>query len=112
LTFSPGYVHTNIVKLLLEFGADPEAADKNGRTVLDLATELLEKTPKMNPMMFGRRIALDQVTRRTSLLLLGSWFGSRNGKAENVLLSFIPDEWLSHAEQRIRRSHSKGRQVC
>lgn len=49
------------MKLLLEFGADPEAADKNGRTVLDLATELLERTPKMNPMMFGRRIALDQV---------------------------------------------------
>ncbi|GAQ90615.1 Chloroplast SRP43 Subunit of Signal Recognition particle [Klebsormidium nitens] len=61
LHIAAGYMHINIVKLLLEFGADPEAADKNGRTVLDLVTELLERTPKMNPMMFERRIALDQI---------------------------------------------------
>lgn len=40
----------------------------------------------MNPMMFGRRIALDQVTRRNSLLFSGLCFGVEIRKAENVLL--------------------------
>lgn len=61
LHIAAGYVHTSVVKTLLEFGANPELEDAKGRSSLLLAQELLEKTPRTNPMQFARRLALDQV---------------------------------------------------
>ncbi|GBG69960.1 hypothetical protein CBR_g4787 [Chara braunii] len=63
LHIAAGYVHLTCVKALLELGADPEAIDNQGRSVLDLARQLLDRTPQANPMHFARRIALDQVVR-------------------------------------------------
>lgn len=61
LHIAAGYVHTSVVKALLAFGADPEQEDSKGRSSLLLAQELLERTPRTNPMQFARRMALDQV---------------------------------------------------
>ena len=61
LHLAAGYVHTNVVKVLLEYGANPEEEDNQGRSPLSLAQDLLERTPRNNPMQFARRLALDQV---------------------------------------------------
>lgn len=61
LHLAAGYVHTSVVKVLLEFGANPEEEDKKGRSPLSLSQDLLERTPRNNPMQFARRMALDQV---------------------------------------------------
>jgi len=61
LHIAAGYVHNSVVKALLAFGADPEQEDNKGRSSLLLAQELLERTPRTNPMQFARRMALDQV---------------------------------------------------
>lgn len=44
------YVRLKVAKVLLDPSADPEVADNRGRTTLDLAREILEVTPKGNPM--------------------------------------------------------------
>ncbi|KAJ7542343.1 hypothetical protein O6H91_10G101800 [Diphasiastrum complanatum] len=58
-----GYVHISVVKILLELGADPDLEDSKGRSALGLAQDLLERTPKANPMQFARRLALDQIVK-------------------------------------------------
>lgn len=63
LHIAAGYVHTSVVKALLEFGADPEQEDNKGRSSLLLAQELLQRTPRTNPMQFARRMALDQIVK-------------------------------------------------
>ncbi|TKY67784.1 Signal recognition particle 43 kDa protein [Spatholobus suberectus] len=88
LHMAAGYVHPGVAKLLLDLGADPEAADDRGRTPLDLAREILKVTPKGNPMQFGRRIGLEGVIR----VLEGAVFEyaavqeimERRGKGENL----------------------------
>ncbi|KAI4352756.1 hypothetical protein L6164_006977 [Bauhinia variegata] len=88
LHMAAGYVKPDVVKLLLELGADPEAADDRGRTPLELAREILQVTPKGNPMQFGRRIGLESVIR----LLEGEIFEyaevqellEKRGKGEHV----------------------------
>lgn len=61
LHIAAGYVHNSVVRALLEAGANPEEEDLKGRSPLLLAQELLERTPRNNPMQFARRMALDQV---------------------------------------------------
>ncbi|XP_052192077.1 signal recognition particle 43 kDa protein, chloroplastic [Diospyros lotus] len=61
LHMAAGYVKPGVAELLIEFGADPEAADDRGRTPLDLAREILKVTPKGNPMQFARRLGLEKV---------------------------------------------------
>ncbi|XP_057456724.1 signal recognition particle 43 kDa protein, chloroplastic [Lotus japonicus] len=88
LHMAAGYVRPGVAKLLLELGADPEVEDKRGRTALDLARELLNATPKGNPMQFGRRVGLEGVVR----VLEGAVFEyaeveeilERRGKGENL----------------------------
>ncbi|KAG0584680.1 hypothetical protein KC19_3G227600 [Ceratodon purpureus] len=63
LHLAAGYVHTSVVKVLLEYGANPEEEDNKGRSPLSLAQDLLERTPRNNPMQFARRLALDQVVK-------------------------------------------------
>ncbi|EFJ30043.1 hypothetical protein SELMODRAFT_270723 [Selaginella moellendorffii] len=63
LHIAAGYVHSNVVKALLELGADPDVEDSKGRSSLKLAQDLLNRTPKANPLQFARRLALDQVVR-------------------------------------------------
>ncbi|XP_058098420.1 signal recognition particle 43 kDa protein, chloroplastic [Magnolia sinica] len=63
LHMAAGYGRPAVVKLLVEFGADPELTDARGRTPLVLAKEVLAATPKGNPMMFGRRLALEGVVK-------------------------------------------------
>ncbi|KAK7258099.1 hypothetical protein RIF29_32549 [Crotalaria pallida] len=63
LHMAAGYVKPDIAKLLIDLGADPEIEDDRGRTPLDLAKEILNVTPKGNPMQFGRRIGLEGVVR-------------------------------------------------
>lgn len=53
-----GYLHTATMKVLLEFGADPEVMDRQGRSPLGLA-ESLRKTMPMVPEMLSRRMALE-----------------------------------------------------
>lgn len=88
LHMAAGYVKPGVTKLLLELGADPEITDDRGRTPLDLARELLELTPKGNPLQFGRRVGLEGVVR----VLEGAVFEyaevqeimERRGKGENL----------------------------
>ncbi|KAG6554335.1 hypothetical protein Mapa_004251 [Marchantia paleacea] len=63
LHIAAGYVHTSVVKALIAAGADPDLEDDKGRSPLSLAQELLDRTPKNNPLQFARRIALDQVVK-------------------------------------------------
>ncbi|KAL3697098.1 hypothetical protein R1sor_011174 [Riccia sorocarpa] len=63
LHIAAGYVHTSVVKALIGAGADPDLEDDKGRSPLSLAQELLDKTPKNNPLQFARRIDLDQVVK-------------------------------------------------
>ncbi|CAM6119090.1 unnamed protein product [Calypogeia fissa] len=63
LHIASGYVHVNSVKALVELGADPDLEDAKGRSALSLAQELLDRTPKANPLQFARRLALDQVVK-------------------------------------------------
>ena len=59
LHMAAGYARPAAVKSLIESGANPEISDDIGRTPLDLAREVLAKTPKANPATFARRIALE-----------------------------------------------------
>lgn len=62
LHIASGYVHTSVVRALLELEADPELEDNKGRSSLKLAQDLLNGMPKTNPMLFAKRLALDQVS--------------------------------------------------
>lgn len=55
-----GYSRTATVQVLLDFGADPEAADKEDRTVLDLVEKLRAAMP-LTPELLGRRTMLEDV---------------------------------------------------
>ncbi|GAA0156867.1 homeodomain transcription factor [Lithospermum erythrorhizon] len=61
LHIASGYVKPGVVKLLLQFGADPESEDHSCRTPLDLTKEILNVTPKGNPIQFARRLGLENV---------------------------------------------------
>ncbi|KAK1434886.1 hypothetical protein QVD17_00640 [Tagetes erecta] len=63
LHMAAGYVRPGVVKLLVEYGADPETGDDRGRTPLDLAREVLNATPKGNPVQFARRLGLESVIK-------------------------------------------------
>ncbi|KAM5562664.1 signal recognition particle 43 kDa protein, chloroplastic [Rosa sericea] len=63
LHMAAGYVRPGVVKLLVELGADPEVEDERGRKPLDLAKEILNTTPKGNPVQFARRLGLESVIR-------------------------------------------------
>ncbi|GAB4853107.1 hypothetical protein Ancab_017291 [Ancistrocladus abbreviatus] len=63
LHMAAGYVKPGVARALIELGADPEAEDDRGRTPLDLAREILNLTPKGNPMQFARRLGLENVIR-------------------------------------------------
>ncbi|KAM7482794.1 hypothetical protein LguiB_007377 [Lonicera macranthoides] len=63
LHMAAGYVKPGIAKMLIDYGADPEAVDERERTPLDLAREVLKATPKGNPMQFARRLGLENVVR-------------------------------------------------
>lgn len=88
LHMAAGYVKPGVAKLLLDLGADPEIEDGRGRTPMDLAKEILNVTPKGNPMQFGRRIGLEGVVR----VLEGAVFEyaeveeilEKRGKGENL----------------------------
>ncbi|KAJ0806115.1 putative signal-recognition-particle GTPase [Helianthus annuus] len=88
LHMAAGYVRPGVAKLLVEFGADPEAGDDRGRTPLDLAREVLNSTPKGNPVQFARRLGLESVIK----VLEGSIFEyaeveeimEKRGKGKNL----------------------------
>ncbi|PWA67407.1 signal recognition particle 43 kDa protein [Artemisia annua] len=63
LHMAAGYVRPGVAKLLTEYGADPLAGDDRGRTPLDLAREVLNSTPKGNPVQFARRLGLESVIK-------------------------------------------------
>nr|XP_043608089.1 signal recognition particle 43 kDa protein, chloroplastic [Erigeron canadensis] len=88
LHMAAGYVRPGVAKVLVEFGADPEAGDDRGRTPLDLAREVLNSTPKGNPVQFARRLGLESVIK----ILEGAIYEyvevdkimERRGKGNNV----------------------------
>ncbi|KAI3706708.1 hypothetical protein L6452_24631 [Arctium lappa] len=88
LHMAAGYVRPGVAKLLVELGADPEAGDDRGRTPLDLAREVLNATPKGNPVQFARRLGLESVIK----ILEGAIFEyaevqeimERRGKGNNL----------------------------
>ncbi|KVH90441.1 signal recognition particle 43 kDa protein, chloroplastic [Cynara cardunculus var. scolymus] len=88
LHMAAGYVRPGVAKLLVEFGADPEAGDDRGRMPLDLAREVLNATPKGNPVQFARRLGLESVIK----ILEGAIFEyaevqeimERRGKGNNL----------------------------
>ena len=55
-----GYSRTATVQVLLDYGADPEVADKEGRTVVDLVEKLRGAMP-LTPELLGRRTMLEDV---------------------------------------------------
>jgi hypothetical protein len=55
-----GYSRTATVQVLLDYGADPEVADKEGRTVVDLVEKLRAAMP-LTPELLGRRTMLEDV---------------------------------------------------
>jgi len=55
-----GYSRTATVQVLLDYGADPEVADKEGRTVVDLVEKLRAAMP-LTPELLGRRSMLEDV---------------------------------------------------
>ncbi|CAN6314163.1 unnamed protein product [Urochloa humidicola] len=59
LHIAVGYGRAAAVRALLELGADPEGADGQGRTPLELVRQVLEKTPKGNPAAFQLRQGLE-----------------------------------------------------
>ena len=60
LHMAVGYSFTSTVEALLEAGADAEAADSQGRSVLGLVESLRTSMPLSRDTM-GRRIALEEV---------------------------------------------------
>ena len=82
-----GYSRTATVQVLLDFGADPEVADKEGRNVVDLVEKLRDAMP-LTPELLGRRTMLENVAG----VLTGAAF-VQNCRASNAHLleaSFIP----------------------
>ncbi|KAK9164641.1 hypothetical protein Syun_005543 [Stephania yunnanensis] len=63
LHMAAGYIKPDIVKTLIELGADPEIQDDRGKTPMDIAKEVLAVTPKGNPLQFARRLGLERVIR-------------------------------------------------
>ena len=60
LHMAVGYSRTATVQVLLDFGADPEVADKEGRNVVDLVEKLRAAMP-LTPELLGRRTMLENV---------------------------------------------------
>lgn len=58
-----GYLHTSTIIALLEGGADPEQADRQGRSPLELVESLRDALPPNNPSTVARRIALEDVLK-------------------------------------------------
>ena len=73
LHIAAGYLHGSIVRLLLGAGADPEQADKQGRSPSRLVASLKENTPP-SPEYVSRRKALDDVARARGLVLVSLCF--------------------------------------
>ena len=55
-----GYSRTATVQVLLDFGADPEVGDKDGKNVMDLVEKLRGAMP-LSPELLGRRTMLEDV---------------------------------------------------
>lgn len=55
-----GYSRTATVQVLLDYGADPEVADKDGKNVMDLVEKLRNAMP-LSPELLGRRTMLEDV---------------------------------------------------
>ena len=60
LHMAVGYSRTTTVQVLLDFGADPEVGDKEGRTVVELVEKLRAAMP-LTPELLGRRTMLEDV---------------------------------------------------
>ena len=60
LHMAVGYSRTATVQVLLDFGADPEVADKEGRNVVQLVEKLRDAMP-LTPELLGRRTMLENV---------------------------------------------------
>ena len=71
-----GYSRTATVQVLLDFGADPEVGDKDGRNVMDLVEKLRGAMP-LSPELLGRRTMLENVasvlTGRVALMFASWW---------------------------------------
>lgn len=55
-----GYSRTATVQVLLDYGADPEIGDKDGKNVMDLVERLRGAMP-LSPELLGRRTMLEDV---------------------------------------------------
>jgi hypothetical protein len=58
-----GYMHTSTIDALLAGGADPEQADRQGRSPLELVESLRAALPAADPRVVPRRIALEEVLK-------------------------------------------------
>lgn len=56
-----GYLHTPVVALMMEYGADPEIKDAQGRSVTKLVEDLKKGMP-LSAELVQRRYALEKVT--------------------------------------------------
>jgi hypothetical protein len=64
LHMAAGYMHTSTIAALLEGGADPEQADRKGRSPLELVESLRARLPPGgDPGAVARRVALEDVSR-------------------------------------------------
>ena len=60
LHMAVGYSRTATVQVLLDYGADPEVGDKEGRNVVELVEKLRDAMP-LTPELLGRRTMLENV---------------------------------------------------
>eukprot|EP01018_Ginkgo_biloba_P021100 Gb_07319 [translate_table: standard] len=107
LHIASGYMKQGAVSTLVELGADPEIEDLKGRTPIALAQDLLEKTPKTNPLQFARRLALEGVVKVLEDAIFDNAeveqiLDKRTGVGANVeyLVKWkdgAPEEWLPAA---------------
>jgi hypothetical protein len=64
-----GYLHTATIGALLAAGADPEQADRAGRSPLALVEGFRAALPANQPETMARRLAVEEVVK----VLIGGW---------------------------------------
>ncbi len=57
-----GYSRFDVVRLLLEAGADPAIKDRSGRDVVELVDHIRGSMPVATPELVARQMALEQVS--------------------------------------------------
>ena len=86
-----GYSRTATVQVLLDFGADPETADKEGRNPVDLVEKLRGAMP-LTAELLGRRTMLEDVAAVLTGKLTALWQMKNTFTQDCLRKKFVQDE--------------------